>query len=141
MSSHRLSDSSHFRNGSPMNKRELVDRYISSYNAFDVGGMIELLCTDVVFENYSNGELTAAAHGKFEFEILAQRAVSMFAERDQKITGFSVGPHSTVANIAYRGRLAIDVPGGPKAGTVLDLQGESEFHFEGDLIKRIIDRS
>jgi hypothetical protein len=37
--------------------------------------------------------------------------------------------------------LAVDMPGGPPAGSVLELVGESEFGFESGRICRIVDRS
>jgi hypothetical protein len=48
---------------------------------------------------------------------------------------------TAIASIAFRGVLAADIPGGPAAGTVLELDGESEFGFAGGRISRIIDRS
>lgn len=44
-------------------------------------------------------------------------------------------------SIAYRGQLAVDTPDSPRAGTVLALNGESEFACEDHLIFKIIDRS
>ncbi len=34
-------------------KKDLIDRYISAYNAFDVEGMLALLSPDIRFENYN----------------------------------------------------------------------------------------
>lgn len=48
---------------------------------------------------------------------------------------------STVVDIAYRGRLAMDIPGGPVAGTLIELTGQSEFFFGERGITRLIDRS
>lgn len=47
----------------------------------------------------------------------------------------------TTNRIAYRGRLAADIPNGASAGTVPERQGKSEFSFDNGQINRIIDRS
>lgn len=120
---------------------ELIVRYLTAYNHFDVDGMLALLTTDVVFENFSGNQLTAATQNADQFRALAQQSATMFSEREQRITGFTVQLASTVVDIAYQGRLAVDVPDGPAAGTVIDLQGQSEFWFRDGLINKIVDRS
>jgi ketosteroid isomerase-like protein len=121
--------------------KDLIARYLAAYNAFDIDGMLALLSADIRFENYSGGQLTAAATGIDEFRQLAERSRALFSEREQRITGLRLGHDSAVAGIAYRGRLAIDIPDGPSAGSVLDLHGESEFAFADGRISRIVDRS
>lgn len=116
-------------------KKELIDRYISAYNAFDVEGMLALLSPDIRFENYSGGQLTATVNGIEEFRQLA------FSEREQRVTAIRAGANSTIVDLAYRGVFAVDIPNGPPAGTVLDIQGQSEFSFTGGLISKIVDRS
>ena len=121
--------------------KELVDRYLVAYNSFDIDGMLALLSPDVRFENYSSGQLTDATNGFDEFRALAEKSKSLFSEREQRITKLTLGQNSAIADIAYRGQLAADIPGGPSAGTVLDLQGQSEFSFKGGQISKIVDRS
>ena len=122
-------------------KKELIDRYISAYNAFDVEGMLALLSPDIRFENYSGGQLTATVNGIEEFRQLAESSKSLFSEREQRVTAIRAGANSTIVDLAYRGVFAVDIPNGPPAGTVLDIQGQSEFSFTGGLISKIVDRS
>jgi steroid delta-isomerase-like uncharacterized protein len=122
-------------------QRELIDRYINAYNAFDIEGMLALVSQDVRFENYSGDQLTASANGVDEFRHLAERAKSVFSEREQRVTLLEVNQDFAVAEIAFRGRLAADIPGGPVAGTVLELQGNSQFSFRDGRITKIVDRS
>lgn len=123
-------------------KEELINRYLLAYNTFDVDGMLALLSPDVRFENYTGGQLTDATNGIDEFRNLAERSKSLFSEREQRITKLTLNQDSAIADIAYRGKLATDIPGGPLAGTILDLQGQSEFSFKGGgQISKIIDRS
>ena len=121
--------------------KDLVNRYLAAYNAFDVDGMLLLLSQDIRFENYSGEQLTAATSGIDEFRQLAEQSKSLFSEREQRITGLEFGHDSAIATIAYCGKLAVDIPNGPLAGTVLDLQGESEFSFSDGQITKIVDRS
>jgi len=123
------------------NNKELIDRYLAAYNSFDIDGMLALLSPDVRFENYSNGQLTEATSGIDEFRELAEKSKSLFSEREQRITKLTLSQDSAIADIAYRGQLATDIPGGPSAGTVLDLKGQSEFSFKGGQISKIVDRS
>jgi len=121
--------------------KDLVDRYLAACNAFDIDGMLALLSPDVRFENHSGGQLTAAATGTDEFRDLAGQSRQLFLEGEQRILDISFGQDSAVATIAWRGRLAVDIPEGPPAGSVLELQGTSEFSFAHGLISRLVDRS
>ncbi|MBD9537704.1 nuclear transport factor 2 family protein [Stenotrophomonas sp. STM01] len=125
----------------PQSMKHLIAHYLASYNAFDVDGMLSLLSQDVRFENYSGDQLTAATTGAAEFRQLAEQSKLLFSEREQRITGLEFGHDSAIATIAYRGTLAADIPNGPLAGTVLDLQGKSEFSFGNGQITKIVDRS
>lgn len=121
--------------------KHLIERYVASYNAFDVDGMLSLLSKDVRFENYSGDQLTMATTGTAEFRQLAEQSKLLFSEREQRVTGLEFDHDSAIATIAYRGTLAADVPNGPLAGTVLDLQGKSEFSFGNGEITKLVDRS
>lgn len=120
---------------------QVIQKYIAAYNAFDVDGMLKLLSPEVRFENWAGAHLTTEASGIAEFRQLAEQAKTMFSEREQRITALKQGADSVIVSIAYRGQLAVDIPDGPRAGTVLDLNGESEFAFDGCLISKIVDRS
>ena len=119
----------------------LIVEYIAAYNAFDLKRMLSVLSPAIRFENYANGELTAQADGIAQFRALAEQASDVFAERHQSVTRWETVGNDVSVDIAYRGKLARDIPGGPAAGTVLDLAGVSEFAFADGKISRIVDRS
>lgn len=121
--------------------KDLIDRYLVAYNAFDIDGMLLLLSNDVRFENYSSDQLTTSTSGIDEFKLLAEQSKSLFSEREQRITGLEFGRNYAIATIAYRGTLAADIPSGLVTGTVIDLQGKSEFSFGDAQITKIVDRS
>jgi hypothetical protein len=122
-------------------QKELIDRYLAAYNAFDVEAMLAQLDPAVRFENIANGHLTAEASGIEAFRQLAEQSKTLFSEREQRVTNLARQGATLVADIAWRGRLAADIPDGPKAGTVLEMTGRSEFGFGADAIVKIVDRS
>jgi hypothetical protein len=119
----------------------LIERYVAAYNAFDVDGMLETLTSDVRFENWSGGQLTAASDGRDAFRVLAEQARTLFAEREQRVTALAPRGDTLVAAVAWRGQLAVDLPGGPPAGTRLALRGESEFVVRDGQLALVVDRS
>jgi len=132
-----LCDGEKMSNATP---EELIHTYVDAYNRFDLDGMCALLASDIRFEHYANGDLGAQASGLREFRLLAETGAALFAEREQRVAAIRVdGKHASVA-IAFTGKLAADIPGGPPAGTVLTFDGSSEFTFDEGCISKIVDR-
>jgi hypothetical protein len=122
-------------------QKDLIDRYLAAYNAFDIEAMLAQLDPAIRFENYSGGQLTADASGIEEFRRLAEQSKGLFVEREQRVTSLAQSGTMLVAEIAWRGRIAADIPGGPPAGTLLEMHGRSEFDFGPAGITKIVDRS
>jgi ketosteroid isomerase-like protein len=122
-------------------QKELIERYLTAYNSFDIEGMVATLDPAVRFENHAGGQLTAETDGIEAFRQLAEQSKALFSEREQRITNLARQGDTLVADIAWRGRLAADLPDGPKSGTLLEMSGRSEFGFGADGITKIVDRS
>ena len=122
-------------------KKEIIGSYIAAYNSFDVDSMLALLSPSICFENIDDDQVTASTSGADEFRRLAEQSKALFSEREQRILSLRLDSDPAVAMIAFSGRLAKDIPGGPSAGTILSVQGQSEFSFEAGRICRIVDRS
>jgi ketosteroid isomerase-like protein len=122
-------------------RKAVIERYLAAYNAFDIDGMLAQLAPDVRFENIAGGQVNAASSGIEAFRQLAEQGRQLFSEREQRITSLAFDGDTARAGIAWRGRFAVDIPDGPQAGSVVELQGESEFGFDGDHIVRLVDRS
>jgi len=122
-------------------EQTLVERYIAAYNAFDIDAMLATLHPEVRFENHAGGRMTVATDGIDAFNTLAEQGKAMFVEREQRITGTEHAHGVLALTIAWRGRAAHDIPGGPAAGILLDLSGRSEFAFADGRIVKIVDRS
>ena len=120
---------------------ELIRSYIAAYNRFDLDGMCALLASNVRFEHHTDGQLGVRTDGLHEFRQLAETGAAMFSERKQRITALRLDGNHAVAEIAFSGKFAKDIPGGPSAGTLVTLNGTSEFTFEEGCIGTIIDRS
>lgn len=122
-------------------RRQLILDYLLAYNRFDIDGMLAVLSHDVRFENHSGGQLTSVTEGVDAFGELARQSAALFREREQRLLTLEFDGDRAQATIGWRGVFAQDVPGGPRAGAALELQGSSEFLFAGDRIVRIVDRS
>ena len=121
--------------------QQTVERFYQAFAQLDADTMAACYAPDVVFENYTSDQLTASAQGIEEFRTLAEQSRGLFAEREQQLTALREWPERAVAGIAFRGVLAADIPGGPQAGSVIELDGKSEFEFRDGCITRIVDRS
>jgi len=122
-------------------RQAVIERYLAAYNAFDIEGMLAPLTPDVRFENVSGDTLNAEASGIDAFRSLAGQARATFSAREQRLTSLSFDGDTAHAGIAWRGTFAVDIPDGPRAGSTVELQGRSEFRFDGDRICRLVDRS
>ncbi len=122
-------------------KKAAIENYISSYNNFDVEGMLKDLHAGIVFENVSNGTVDMKLEGKEAFRRQAEAATSYFRERTQSITSWDFQEDSVSIQIEYIGILNIELPNGMKPGDTLELRGKSTFIFKENQIVRIIDES
>ncbi|WP_448563297.1 nuclear transport factor 2 family protein [Thalassotalea ganghwensis] len=120
---------------------ELIESYVSYYNAFNVKGMLTLLTENIVFENESNGEVNARTEGKLEFEQLATDSAKLFSSRQQTITDISTDERSAMVSIDYTAMIAKDLDNGLKAGQVIELKGKTYFEFLEGKISYIKDIS
>jgi ketosteroid isomerase-like protein len=121
--------------------RELIENYLEGYNLFDVAGMLSCLHPEVVFENITDGVVTLRTDGKDAFEAQATQAIEFFMERNQHIQSFHFGTDRAEVGIEYFAITAVDWPSGIKAGTILQLTGQSIFTFRDELIASIQDIS
>lgn len=111
-------------------RHELVNKYISAYNSFDLEGMLAVIHPNVVFENISGGHITARAVGISELRALAIQSQALFTSQRQVITNLSLDRDRAEARILFEGTFAADLPSGSKAGETLRLQGRTEFAFK-----------
>ena len=119
----------------------LIRAYIAAYNAMNVPGMVDLLHEVIVFENVSNTTGTTTTSGKAAFEALARQSVGLFRLRQQTIRSITMGDRTAAVEIDYNAILAVDIPGGAKAGETLTLRGVTIFAFSEGKIARISDYS
>jgi ketosteroid isomerase-like protein len=121
-------------------RKTVIERYLAAYNAFDIEGMLSVLAPDVRFENMADGSINAEASGIDAFRALAEQGRQLFSAREQRLTSLDFDGDTAHAGIAWRGTFAVDLPDGPRAGTTIELQGHSEFSFDGERIVKLVDR-
>lgn len=121
--------------------RALIEQFIAAYNGFDIEDMVARVAPGIRFENYSGGRLTDSVCGVDAFRALAERSRSLFSEREQRVRTLERCGDSYRVSIDYVGRLAVDVPDGPPAGTVIEIRGSSEYLLEDGKIAKLVDRS
>lgn len=123
-----------------ISNKELVERYLRSYNDKDVDAMLALFADGVVFESVSNTSGVTKTNGKGELEQLARMSVEWFEQRRQTPVAWIVDGSHVALEIDYWCRLAKDLPDGTKkAGQEMTLRGASFFTIENGRIRRLID--
>jgi hypothetical protein len=117
----------------------IIDAYVEAYNAFDVESMVRLLDADILFKDFSNGEITTETRGIQEFKELAEKSSQVFSNRRQTITHYSAVDDRIEIQIDYEAILAVDLPNGLKTGDRLQLKGKSVFEIKNRKIALIED--
>ena len=120
---------------------EVIARYIASYNARDIDGMIGCVTDDVVFENISNTGQSMRLDGKDMMRQVADLSGTAFSYRRQRLVNVVTGAGKAAAEIEFEGKAAVDLPNGVRAGETVKIRGASFFEFRGNLLCRIADYS
>ncbi|MDQ0225684.1 nuclear transport factor 2 family protein [Metabacillus niabensis] len=116
-------------------RKKIIEKYLESYNSFHIEQMIKLLDKEIVFRNYSNGELTAETKGIDEFRTLAEKSAKVFSNRHQTMIDYQEIDDRVKIQIEYEATLAMDLPNGLNRGDKLQLKGTSIFRFhDGKLL-------
>ena len=120
---------------------DVIARYIQSYNARDIDGMLSCVTDDVVFENISNAGDSMRLDGKDMMRQVAELSGNAFSYRRQRLINVVSGGGKAAAEIEFEGKAAVDLPNGVKAGETVKVRGASFFEFRGNLLCRIADYS
>lgn len=119
----------------------IIGNYVEAYNSFDVENMVKLLHKDILFRNFSNGEINTETRGIQEFKELAEKSSKIFSSRHQTITNYSVIDDRVEIHIDYEAILAVGLPNGLQIGDMLQLKGKSVFRIKEGKISLIEDYS
>ncbi|WP_053375961.1 nuclear transport factor 2 family protein [Paenibacillus sp. FJAT-27812] len=121
--------------------KQMIENYVEAYNSFQVEGMIKLLHKDILFRNFSNGEVNTETRGIEAFRELAEQSSKMLSSRRQTITNYSAVDDKIEVQIDYEGIMAVDLPNGLKIGDRLELKGKSIFGIKEGKLSLIEDYS
>ncbi|VVC76992.1 hypothetical protein AQUSIP_23190 [Aquicella siphonis] len=119
--------------------REVIKKYISAYNHFDIDGMMECFADECVFAAISGGSCSISCQGKSQVRELAAQSAMYFLDRKQQVKNWILSDNQAAIEIQYRATLKKDLPNGLKAGEELNLLGVSVFRFENDKIIELRD--
>ncbi|MBP1312021.1 nuclear transport factor 2 family protein [Paenibacillus polymyxa] len=123
------------------NLKDLIEKYLSAYNTFNIDGMIGVLNENIHFRNISKGEVNSETKGIQEFRTLAEQSIQVFSQRRQVIKNITFTGDKAEVDIDYEGILSSDLPNGMKAGETLKLQGKSIFQMKDKKLILIEDHS
>ncbi|MDQ0496793.1 nuclear transport factor 2 family protein [Paenibacillus brasilensis] len=123
------------------NLKDLIEKYLSAYNTFNIDGMIGVLNENIHFRNISKGEVNSETKGIQEFRTLAEQSIQVFSQRRQVIKNITFTGDKAEVDIEYEGILSSDLPNGMKAGETLKLQGKSIFQMKDKKLILIEDQS
>jgi hypothetical protein len=121
--------------------RALIDRYIDAYNRMDVDAMLATVHSDVIFENYTAGQLGMRTIGIHELRHLAESSRGLFSARRQTVTDYREAAGVAYVQIFFEGTFAIDLPNGVRAGQRVAMPGRSEFRERDGSLIHIADYS
>ncbi|MCT4475893.1 nuclear transport factor 2 family protein [Peribacillus frigoritolerans] len=114
--------------------KEIIGNYIMNYNSFDIEGMVKLLHKEIIFRNFTNGEMNTETRGIQEFRELAEKSSKIFSSRRQTVIDYSAIDDKAEVQIEYEATLAVNLPNGLKSGDNIQLKGKSIFGlYEGKI--------
>ncbi|MFJ9384096.1 nuclear transport factor 2 family protein [Peribacillus sp. NPDC101481] len=114
--------------------KEIIGNYIMTYNSFDIEGMVKLLHKEIIFRNFTNGEMNTETRGIQEFRELAEKSSKIFSSRRQTVIDYSAIDDKAEVQIEYEATLAVNLPNGLKSGDKIQLKGKSIFGlYEGKI--------
>lgn len=120
---------------------DVIARYVASYNARDIDGMLDCVTEDVIFENISNTGQSMRLEGKSSMREVAELSGNAFSYRRQRVVNLVENAGKAAAEIEFEGKAAVDLPNGVRAGETVHVRGASFFEFRGKLLSRIADYS
>ncbi|MDQ0496813.1 nuclear transport factor 2 family protein [Paenibacillus brasilensis] len=109
------------------NLKDLIEKYLSAYNTFNIDGMIGVLNENIHFRNISKGEVNSETKGIQEFRTLAEQSIQVFSQRRQVIKNITFTGDKAEVDIDYEGILSSDLPNGMKAGWTVNSKSDNFF--------------
>ncbi|MGE8022087.1 nuclear transport factor 2 family protein [Peribacillus frigoritolerans] len=121
--------------------KKIIENYIMAYNSFDIESMVKLLHKEIMFRNFTNGEMNTETRGIQEFKELAEKSSKIFSRRRQTVIDYNAIEDKAEVQIEYEAILAVDLPNGLNSGDKIQLKGKSIFGLNEGKISLIEDYS
>ena len=124
-----------------MQVAELVRKYVESYNANDVEGMLDCCNDDVVFETVTNPGGSIRLIGKDEVREVLIATTLAFRERRHQLIGIIVEGDRAAAETVFSGVAAAELGNQVRSGEHVSIRGATIFERHGERLGRICDYS
>ncbi|CAK6478301.1 nuclear transport factor 2 family protein [Peribacillus castrilensis] len=121
--------------------KKIIENYIMAYNSFDIESMVKLLHKEIMFRNFTNGDMNTETRGIQEFKELAEKSSKIFSRRRQTVIDYNAIEDKAEVQIEYEAILAVDLPNGLNSGDKIQLKGKSIFGLNEGKISLIEDYS
>lgn len=113
----------------------------SIYNNFDVAGMVENMNTKVVFNNYTNEDLTHNDNELDAFGNLPIACLEIFSSRTRIGMSWDMSKNKVLVDIKYKGGVKVNFLSGIVEVEEFEFGGHSDFNFQKFKFFRIVDKS
>ncbi len=117
--------------------KEIVQKYISAFNDFDIETMVSLMHSDCIYEGRTNGTLTYSIKGKHGFRQVCTMSKNNYKYRKQVIEGFTRIEDKLEVKIYFKATLAVDIDDLGKKGEQIAFETKSIFEFKNGLIYKL----
>jgi len=115
----------------------MLEGYVHAFNAFDVEGMIAFLHADARSITIVDGEVTSSIDGVEDVRSHELTESARCSSRKKTIMEFYERGERVVLELSYSCVLAVDQPGGLRAGDTVTLEGIAEVAFIEDRISEV----
>jgi steroid delta-isomerase-like uncharacterized protein len=119
----------------------LVKRYVDSYNANDVEGMLDCCSEDVVFETVNNPNGAIRLNGKHEMREILVATTRAFRERRHDVVSMICDGERAAAETVFSGVAAAELGQNVRLGDHISIRGATIFEIRDGRLGRICDYS
>ena len=118
--------------------KEIVQKYFSAYNDFDIETMMSYMHNDCIFESRTDGLLTFSTKSKHSYRQICMVAKNNYKFRKQIIEAFTPKEDGLEVDSYFKATLAMDLVGVGKKDEQISFETKSLFQFKNGLIYKIV---
>ena len=116
----------------------LINKFIDSYNNFDIKNLDEILSDDFEFKNISHGEVVESTSSLVEFSLVIEQAKALFSKRKVQIQNMNVNGNIIDVDIICNATMAISTIDGLEVDQEISFKGSFTFSIKEDKIIKLV---